>query len=421
MKLQLLARSLLATAALAVPHGSSSLPARRDDGGSITRILLSGPGGVMLATVAANGTGIDIRARHNATAGTDPSWVVFRAPDAVFAVDENGAELSALKVDLQAFSIAPASKFAGSPGIVHLALARDGKRLLGAAYGNGSVDAWDVENPAAVKKLAHVALTGKPGPNKERQAASHPHQVVLDSAGRYAAVPDLGYDAVHIIDAGDDAFKVVNSVAVEPAGCGPRHAVFYPPTPANATHLIVLCEIANLINVYSVLRDADAGAKGLDLRLVQSVSSFGPGVPHPKAAAGEIALGPGGKDVYVSNRLTEDKVDHIAHFRVGNNGTAACDPKKGDAKKGKTRRRRSAAAGFGLQFVGQQPCQGTNPRMFSLTADGALVFVANGKGEAGISGLERNKDTGVLGPAPLWSIPMTTFGENGPQYVQQIQ
>ncbi|EQL00583.1 hypothetical protein OCS_03698 [Ophiocordyceps sinensis CO18] len=59
--------------------------------------------------------------------------------------------------------------------------------------------------------------------------------------------------------------------------------------------------------------------------------------------------------------------------------------------------------------------------MFSLTGDGALVLVANGKGEAGIWGMQRNGATGALSPAPLWNITMARFAGKGPQFVQQIR
>lgn len=233
------------------------------------------------------------------------------------------------------------------------------------------------------------------------------------------AVPDLGADAIHVLAAGgaDGGYRLVNRVAVEPAGCGPRHGAFYPPGPGPATHLLVLCELANVVNVYAVDR-AGAGDRGLDLRLVQSVSTFGPGAAHPKAAAGELAVGPDGRDVYVSNRLTGDPDDHVAHFRVHGGGCKA---------KAQAQAQAQAAAAKGgngtlsLELVGHQSTHGQNPRMFSLTGDGALLLVANGKGESGIWGLARDGQTGVLAGAPLWNVSMADFGGKGPQFVQQIR
>ncbi|KAM4062655.1 lactonase, 7-bladed beta-propeller domain-containing protein [Hirsutella rhossiliensis] len=422
MRLRVLVGGLLVGTAAAAPatdpksEGGGKGGGKGGGGGSQTRILMSGEGSIMLGTVRASGAGIDIKLNHS-TKGI-PSWVAFRAPDTLFALDEAGTEVRSLSVDLDRLAIKERQAFAGSAGLVHLALTQGGKRMLGAAYGNGSVDVWDVADAGAVKQLASVRLPGdKLGPNKERQDKPHPHQVVPDGAdGRFVAVPDLGTDSIHILAAQDDGgYALVNHVPVEPAGCGPRHGAFYPPGPQPATHFLVLCELKNLINVYAVDR-AGAGDKGLAMTLVQSISSFGPGVPHPKAAAGELALGPDGKDVYVSNRLTEDPDDHIAHFRV----SQAC-PAKGKDKGKRDGAKAGPAGGLKLEFVGQQPSHGQNPRMFSLTGDGALVLVANGKGESGIWGMARNKDTGELTAAPLWNISMSVFSGKGPQFVQQIR
>ncbi|KFA68466.1 hypothetical protein S40285_09111, partial [Stachybotrys chlorohalonatus IBT 40285] len=53
---------------------------------------------------------------------------------------------------------------------------------------------------------------------------------------------------IYVIDSADDAYEVVYTVRVSPAGCGPRHGVFYPPGEGTrATHYFVVCEPANLI------------------------------------------------------------------------------------------------------------------------------------------------------------------------------
>lgn len=417
-----------------VVGSAAAAPTKTDGGSSNTRILLSGEGSVMLATVRASGVGIDIKVNH--TMKGIPSWVTFRAPDTLFAVDEAGTEVRSLSVDLDKLEIKDGKAFPGSAGLVHLALTQGGKRLLGAAYGNASVDVWDVADAGAVKQLASIRLpaASKPGPNAERQDKPHPHQILpYSDEGRLVAVPDLGSDSIHILAAQDDGgYALANSVPVEPAGCGPRHGAFYPPGAEQATHFMVLCELKNVINVYFV--EPDAG-KGMAMTLVQSVSSFGPGAAHPKAAAGELVLGPDGKDVYVSNRLTEDPADHIAHFRVTSSSCPAegGKDKKTDGGNGKRaeggkdkkaegdKAKKTGGGGLKLEFVDQQSSHGQNPRMFSLTGDGRLLLVANGKGESGIWAMERDKDTGKLTGAPLWNMSMSDFGGKGPQFVQQIR
>lgn len=278
---------------------------------------------------------------------------------------------------------------------MHLALSRDGRRMLAAAYGAG----------AALRLLKTVRADATPGPRKPRQDRPHPHQTVPDPTGRFFAVPDLGTDRIHLLDAAADAFATVNRVPVGPPGCGPRHGAFYPPAPAAgpaapATHFIVLCELANLVHVYA-LDYAGAGPRGIDFRPVFNVSSFAPGAAPPaEAAAGELVLGPDGRDVYVSNRLTGDASDHIAHFRVRN----------------------PACVDLVLEFAGQEPCRGKNPRMFSLTTDGGShLLIANQQGPVGVWAMKRDGRTGGLAPEPLWNMSSSEFGETGPKYVQQIR
>ncbi|PHH92013.1 hypothetical protein CDD83_9381 [Cordyceps sp. RAO-2017] len=157
--------------------------------------------------------------------------------------------------------------------------------------------------------------------------------------------------------------------------------------------------MGNAINVFAV----DPAADGLALRHQQTVSSFGPGMAHgPEAAAGELVLGPDGHDVYVSNRLTGDAVDHVARFRVA----PACD--------GKALR---------LDFVNQEPCGGVSPRMMSVTPDGARLLIANVKGPVGLWVLNRDPANGNMWAAPDWNMTMDAFGgeDAAPQFVQQVR
>lgn len=143
-----LAGGLLAGSAAAAPAAAATA----DPGSSNSRILMAGEGRIMLGTVRASGAGINIKVNHSIKGV--PSWVAFRAPDTLFALDEAGTEVRALAVDLDKPAVSEGKAFGGSAGLVHLALTQGGKRMLGTAYGNGSVDVWDV--------------TDKLGPNRQR-------------------------------------------------------------------------------------------------------------------------------------------------------------------------------------------------------------------------------------------------------------
>ncbi len=63
-----------------------------------------------------------------------------------------------------------------------------------------------------------------PGPNAERQEASHPHQCIEGDDG-LLFVPDLGSDRVWMLKKGQgEELKLVGQLEV-PGGTGPRHAV----------------------------------------------------------------------------------------------------------------------------------------------------------------------------------------------------
>ncbi|KAK7592686.1 hypothetical protein V3481_007294 [Fusarium oxysporum f. sp. vasinfectum] len=130
-------------------------------------------------------------------------------------------------------------------------------------------------------------------------SSPHPHQTNFDPTHRFFAINDLGTDSILIIDSKDDAFQVINIIKVLP-GCDPRHGVFYPRGVLWATHYIVICEISDQLLVYTVLYRGTY----LDLKLIQGISTFGPGFPPANAAsaaAGAILLAPNNRDLYISN------------------------------------------------------------------------------------------------------------------------
>ncbi|KAG6034773.1 hypothetical protein E4U41_006395, partial [Claviceps citrina] len=252
------------------------------------------------------------------------------------------------------------------------------------------------------------------GPATGRQVHPSPHQAVPDPTGRYFAVNDLGTDRILILDSADDSFAVVNHVPVEPAGCGPRHGAFFPVGAAQATHYMVVCEIKNLVNVYSLVYGGD---KGIEFKTEQTISTFPAAAAVPaKAAAGELVIAPDNKNVYVSNRLS-GTTDTIATFRIRGvdpppavNGSTKCPPHGVKAR----------AAGDMLELVGLTSTGGVAPRMISLTSDGKTLLVGNTDGELAVVALKRNQD-GTLAEKPAASIAASAFpGGKGPAFIQQI-
>lgn len=329
-----------------------------------------------------------------------PSWVHFVEPNLLYAVDEYSSTTRIFNLDLAANTLEESTTAEGSEGVVHLEFNHANTRMVGAGYGAGTIDVWNVED-GGLELMKTIVSDGKLGPNKERQASAHPHQAVLDPTGRFFAVNDLGTDSIMLIDSQEDAFEITTTVPVQPAGCGPRHGAFYPPDAAVATHYMVVCEIMNLVVVYSL----EYAESTINFTPVQTASSLGFNVvmPNVTAAAGELVIA-GPEDLYVSNRLTGAPTDNIAHFKInthgGGNGTAP---------------------DLEIKYQSQTSSGGTLPRMFSVGEHGKELLVGNQGGAMGVAALRRGHD-GKLASEPVAHIEGSVFGKdgNGPQYIKQI-
>ncbi|KPM36378.1 hypothetical protein AK830_g10188 [Neonectria ditissima] len=383
----------LAATSSALP---SALRRAKDYTSAGPRVLMGHNGHIFIADYLAESKEFKMTFKGNSKG--DPSWMAFAAPDRLYAVDEFSAALYYYGVNLDTNELVFKGGSNGSLGVVHLEFNTNKTRLIGSAYGNGTVDVWNIENDG-LKLVDTIKSDGKLGPNTERQAASHPHQANLDPTGRYFAVNDLGTDSILVIDSKNDEYKKIGDVRVEPAGCGPRHGVFYPRgTSDDATHYMVVCEITNQVLVFSVKYTTN----GLHFKQIQTLSTFGDAFPPANAstaAAGEIALTPNNQDVYISNRLTGNKTDSIAHFKV----------------------RRSKCGAASLEFSDTVSSGGLLPRMFSLSNDAETVFSANQDGKYGLAAIDIGPN-GKLGDKPLATLDNTVFGDVGfgPQFVQQI-
>ncbi|KAE9581824.1 putative 6-phosphogluconolactonase [Colletotrichum fructicola] len=334
------------------------------------------------------------------------SWMAFKEPNLIYAVDENSADLRLFTYDAASDKLQFVTNSTGSRGVVSLAFTADQKRLVGASYGQGSIDIWDISSGTDLKLLKQLNSTDPVGPNTQRQDQNRAHQAILDPSGRFFAVNDLGSDRVLIIDSKDDAFVISNSNSV-PAGCGPRHGSWYPTKAEQATHYMVLCELTNQVEVFQV----SYNGTGVGFAHTQELSTFGAAFPPANAstaAAGEIAISSDSKNVYVSNRVTGNETDSIAHFKVKQTAAAGGSPCK------------ATAGGIELEFVDSVSSGGTKPRMMSLSKDESILYVGNQDGQDGIVAFARGEDGKLTAGATLSKSVIGTGEDFGPQYVQQI-
>ncbi len=222
----------------------------------------------------------------------------------------------------------------GSDGPTYIAITRLPSAqdvVLSANYSGGALSVNPLSQEGVQEPSLVIQYRGS-GPDRERQASPHPHQVVVVQELGAALVPDLGMDCIHVHKLEDLAKGRTDHENIPlPSGSGPRHLV------VSGSVAIVACELDGLVRVVSIetgapITDAAPWAKGLD-----------PLVNHPSA----IALTKGG------------------HVLVGNRGPDSIGVLKWDPLVET------------LTYQEQFPAEGSHPRDFHLSADEKTLVVAN--------------------------------------------
>lgn len=253
-----------------------------------------------------------------------------------FAVDRKTGLLKALN-----------QQSSEGPGPAHLIVDKDGRNVLVANYGGGSVTVVPIGPDGRLKSpSASVQHTGS-SVNPQRQKQPHAHSINLDPANRFAYVADLGLDKVLVyrFDAGKGLLTLndPSSVSVKP-GAGPRHLAF----DQAGKFAYVINELTCTITVFS-----NDTAKG-ELREVQTISTLPPGqAMQPSYSGAEVQVHPSGKFLYASNRGH----DSIVVFTI--------EPGTGR-----------------LTYVENEPTQGSTPRGFGMDPDGGYFLAGNQRSDS---------------------------------------
>jgi 6-phosphogluconolactonase len=231
-------------------------------------------------------------------------------------------------------------------GPCHLSVDQDGRSVLVANYGGGSVAVIGVEADGRLGTSTSFIQHRGSSVNPRRQEGPHAHGIYLDAANRFAFVPDLGLDQILIYrfdadpaSAGRRSLTPIDPppFAALPPGAGPRHLAFHP----NGQFAYVINELKSTVTAFSY--DAARGR----LSELQTVSTL-PVDFKGESTTAEIAVHPGGRFLYGSNRGH----DSLAVFAI-------------DAATGK------------LSFVEHQPTLGKTPRSFAIDPGGAFLLAAN--------------------------------------------
>lgn len=180
-------------------------------------------------------------------------------------------------------------------GGAHVAVHPSGKFLLTAQYGGGSVALFPI---GADGKLGDAVVHEHEGGSKVvdgRQDSPHPHWCGFSPDGKFAFVPDLGTDNIHVyqVDAAKPAITKHGLAASVPGG-GPRHMRFS----ADGKFIYLLNELTLSVTTFAYNAEAGTAAR---LTTTPALSEEVKAKEGFNSAA-EILVHPGGKFVWSSNR-----------------------------------------------------------------------------------------------------------------------
>ena len=226
-------------------------------------------------------------------------------------------------------------------GPAHLTIDRDGKNVLVANYGGGSVAVLPVAKDGTLKPASSSVQHKGHSLDPQRQAAPHAHSITLDPQNRFAYVADLGLDwiVIYQFDARKGLLKLNDppNVKVVP-GSGPRHFSVHP----SGRYGYVINELKVTVTAFTI--DPNGG-----LTELQTVSALPPKQSPGKDVSGaELAIHPSGRFLYASVRGDNS----IAVYRI-------------DQNTGK------------LTYVENTPTHGYTPRGFGIDPEGKYLLVGN--------------------------------------------
>ena len=179
--------------------------------------------------------------------GTRVYAVIETAPDGGVAAFARGAD----------GTLAPlGTASSGGAEPAHLTLDPSERFLVAGTYGGGSISVFALADDGALgERVAFVQHEGR-GPDPERQASPHVHQLSFDPITGELAVVDLGLGEVRFYLFGADGELTLRPEATIIVGAaGPRHLAFHP----DGRHALLVNELDNTLDVLR-REGSDAGS-----------------------------------------------------------------------------------------------------------------------------------------------------------------
>lgn len=240
----------------------------------------------------------------------------------------------------------------------HIAVHPNGKFLLTAQYGGGSIALFPLDSGGKLGKPTIIDHKGGSGVVPKRQNSPHPHWCGFSPDGNYALVPDLGLDQIVIYRINHDEVAIEpHGVAQSVPGGGPRHMRFS----HDGKYIYLLNELT--LSVTTFAWDAETGIAET-LTTTPALSEAAKAAETFNSAA-EILVHPNGKFVYSSNRGH----DSISVYQADSAGK--------------------------LEVVQVQPVRGAFPRNINLDPTATWVLAAGADSKT-IAAHRIDSDTGKL-------------------------
>lgn len=162
-------------------------------------------------------------------AGINPSFLcINRTKNTLYCLHGDEDQVSSFGIDSTG-KLSPLNTIcSGGSNPVHLALSPSGHYLLVANYASGNITSVSVHPDGTLGSVVcTLPLPATPGPHRQQQRGSHPHQIVFHPSGSWLAVPDKGCDVVHILTLDEHTGMLAwRNCHRFPAGSGPRHITF---------------------------------------------------------------------------------------------------------------------------------------------------------------------------------------------------
>ncbi|MGE5348242.1 MAG: lactonase family protein [Actinomycetota bacterium] len=312
----------------------------------------------------------DIGKISEITVGDNPSFFTFGRGGLVYLVNEvdtfdmkAGGGITTLRYDRKSKTLEKISSInQGGGGPCHITVSVDGKYLITANYGSGSVSVVRLDGEGIPQKVTDVIFYGE---------RSHPHMTIHNPRLHTYYVSDLGLDRVHQLKLDTTLGLLMNADIAyfnsEP-GSGPRHMAI----DKSSANLFVINELNSTMSVYDILSDT--------VTVKHTVSTLPEGYGERSYCA-DIHLSRNGNKIYGSNRGHNS----IVTFRVG--------------------------VGAALSEPDHLGCGGNWPRNFAVSPSGKLFLVAN----------QRSNEITVVREGGNSDVTVSAMAMNAPSCVRFLK